>query len=204
MVKIKSKNILVLVVEIEGNDTEAIKENLEDIFNKKFFTSNSGMPFLIQPKGEVKEEVIQEVTAFLTQKGLKPLMQSPKGERKSTPARVDLEEVKSSSVLVVNRNLRSGQVVEHAGDILIIGDVNPGAEVKATGNIIVMGALKGVAWAGYLGNTDAVIVALKMEPQQLRIANVFAAPESEEEKYSPGHPEVAKIEGDEIVIEPLV
>jgi len=205
MVNIKSKNLLVLVVEIEGNDVDRIKEELEEIFSKKFFSANSGMPFLIQTKNSVSPEVVDEVVDFLTEKGLKPLLKTPRVEsEKTSQVGLDIEKVKGSSVLVVNRNLRAGQVIEHAGDVLIIGDVNPGAEVRATGNIIVMGALKGVAWAGYLGNTDAVIVALKMEPQQLRIANIFAAADNEEERKSPGHPEVAKIKGGEIVIEPLV
>jgi septum site-determining protein MinC len=78
------------------------------------------------------------------------------------------------------------------------------AEVRASGNIIVMGALRGTAWAGYLGDTNSVIVALKMQPQQLRIANIFAAPDEEEKNKGADYPEVAKVENNEIVIEPLV
>ena len=67
--------------------------------------------------------------------------------------------------------VRSGQVVEVAGDILIVGDVNPGGRVLAGGNIYILGSLKGIAHAGHSGNREAVIVASKMTPSQLRIAS---------------------------------
>ncbi|KUP06961.1 septum formation inhibitor [Bacillus coahuilensis m2-6] len=66
--------------------------------------------------------------------------------------------------------IRSGQVLEVPGDLLLIGDVNPGGTVLAGGNIYIMGALKGIAHAGYAGSNSAVIVASKMVPNQLRIA----------------------------------
>lgn len=67
--------------------------------------------------------------------------------------------------------IRSGQVVEVPGDLLIIGDVNPGGTVKALGNLYVLGSLKGIAHAGYMGSREAVIVASQMTPSQLRIAD---------------------------------
>ncbi|MFD2681435.1 septum site-determining protein MinC [Bacillus seohaeanensis] len=66
--------------------------------------------------------------------------------------------------------IRSGQIVEVPGDVLIVGDVNPGGRVLAGGNIYILGVLKGIAHAGYYGNTKSVIVAAKMIPSQLRIA----------------------------------
>jgi septum site-determining protein MinC len=66
--------------------------------------------------------------------------------------------------------VRSGQIVEVPGDVLIVGDVNPGGKVLAGGNIYILGVLKGIAHAGYYGNTESVIVAAKMIPSQLRIA----------------------------------
>lgn len=70
----------------------------------------------------------------------------------------------------VARIVRSGQVLEVAGDLLLIGDVNPGGTVIAGGNIFIMGALKGIAHAGANGNKDAVISASVMTPSQLRIS----------------------------------
>jgi septum site-determining protein MinC len=67
------------------------------------------------------------------------------------------------SLKVVNKTLRSGQRIEHDGDVLIIGDVNPDAYVIASGNIIVMGTLRGIAHAGARGDETAVVMALKVK-----------------------------------------
>lgn len=79
--------------------------------------------------------------------------------------------------------IRSGQVVEVTGDILIVGDVNPGGKVLAGGNIYILGSLKGIAHAGCNGSQQSVIVASKMLPSQLRIADSLnRAPDRMEEE----------------------
>ncbi|SDZ03892.1 septum site-determining protein MinC [Evansella caseinilytica] len=75
--------------------------------------------------------------------------------------------------------VRSGQVIETTGDLLLIGDVNPGATVRATGSIYIMGKLRGMAHAGYDGKKQAVICASSMLPTQLRIADVIRTPPEE-------------------------
>lgn len=85
------------------------------------------------------------------------------------------DEIKS-----INRIVRSGQVLEVTGDLLLIGDVNPGGKVISTGNIYIMGQLNGVAHAGSGGDNQAVIVASYMKPSQLRIADYISrAPDYE-------------------------
>lgn len=90
-------------------------------------------------------------------------------------------EIKSKDEVVpVTRIVRSGQILKVSGDLLLIGDVNPGGTVIAGGNIFVMGALKGIAHAGCSGNNQAVIVASSMKPSQLRISDsLFRAPDTE-------------------------
>ncbi len=70
-------------------------------------------------------------------------------------------------------SLRNGQRLEFEGSLVLLGDVNPGAEVKATGNIIVLGQLRGIAHAGCNGLSDAFIAAIHMTPVQLRIADII-------------------------------
>lgn len=90
---------------------------------------------------------------------------------------IDEQEITSFTTIV-----RSGQILEVDGDLLLIGDVNPGATVRAGGNIYIMGALKGVAHAGYHGRRDAVIIASFMIPSQLRIHDCISrAPDHYEE-----------------------
>jgi septum site-determining protein MinC len=78
------------------------------------------------------------------------------------------------SALWVDRTLRSGVRIEYAGNVVIVGDVNPGAEVIAGGSVIVWGRLRGVVHAGAQGNTDTTVRALDLSPTQLRIANEIA------------------------------
>lgn len=91
----------------------------------------------------------------------------------ATPA-VDSTETAVSSVLYLKQTLRAGQAVSHQGHLVIVGDVNPGAEVAAEGDITVWGAMRGVAHAGMNGNTHSEIRALKLSPIQIRIAHAIA------------------------------
>ncbi len=77
--------------------------------------------------------------------------------------------------LVVHRGtLRSGDQLQIKGTVLVLGDVNPGARVSATGHVLVWGRLRGTAHAGCSGDTAARIVALQLRPLQLRIAEMVA------------------------------
>jgi septum site-determining protein MinC len=69
--------------------------------------------------------------------------------------------------------VRSGVILDHAGNLIVIGDVNPGAEVRAQGNIVILGRLRGIAHAG-IGREHGFILALRLEPQQLRIGRLAA------------------------------
>ncbi|MBM7713447.1 septum site-determining protein MinC [Siminovitchia sp. FSL H7-0308] len=82
--------------------------------------------------------------------------------------------IESQEVTSVATIVRSGQILEVPGDLLLVGDVNPGGTVRAGGNIFIMGALKGIAHAGYTGRNEAVIVASFMTPSQLRISDCIS------------------------------
>ena len=97
--------------------------------------------------------------------------------------------------------VRSGEYIESAGDLLILGDVNPGAKVSAEGNVIVWGRLLGIAHAGSKGNSSATISALQLRPLQIRIAKKIAR--GPKEKPQIGLAEQASIDSEEIVISPL-
>lgn len=104
------------------------------------------------------------------------------------------------STLMVRKNLRSGQTIFHEGTVIILGDVNPGAEVIASGHIFVLGHLRGIAHAGAQGDRKAIVFASRLQPTQLRIANLITrAPD--EEVLLPSEPEIAQIKNDIVVIE---
>ena len=106
--------------------------------------------------------------------------------------------------LIVRQTCRSGMTMASPGNIVIIGNVNPGAEVIAQHDIIVVGVLRGNAHAGAGGDASAVIMALALEPKQLRIANLLGLPPTVDEpsERSKFAPEVAYIDSNRIVIEP--
>jgi septum site-determining protein MinC len=86
--------------------------------------------------------------------------------------------------------LRGGQTLHHSGNIVVVGDVNPGAEVIATGDILVFGRLAGIAHAGAGGDESARIYAVDLAATQLRIATFIAADQDEKRRTTPV-PEVA-------------
>ncbi len=96
--------------------------------------------------------------------------------------------------------LRSGEHLEAPGDLLLLGDVNPGAKISAGGDVMVWGRLRGVAHAGKPSNSDARIVALELRPLQLRIAEKIAR--GPQEKTEPGLAEEALLSSDQIIIQP--
>ncbi|MDY6877707.1 MAG: septum site-determining protein MinC [Chloroflexota bacterium] len=102
--------------------------------------------------------------------------------------------------MVVRRTLRSGQSLRCPSHVVVIGDVNPGAEVVAGGDIVVWGRVRGVVHAGALGDEDAVICALDLAPTQLRIAGLIAR--SPEEQRRKPVPEMASMREGRIVAVP--
>lgn len=97
--------------------------------------------------------------------------------------------------------VRSGQLLSYDGNIVIVGDVNPGAEVIAQGNILIMGALRGMVHAGCTGNERAIVACLNMQPVQLRIANVITRSPDDTLRKGVIMPEIAFIKDDIIYIE---
>lgn len=110
------------------------------------------------------------------------------------------EPLPEQQALFVRQTLRSGQKIQHPGDVTLVGDVNPGGEIVAGGSIVVWGAIRGMAHAGAFGDENAVICALELQPAQLRIAGYIGR--APEQRGRAVHPEVARIEEGRIVADP--
>lgn len=103
-------------------------------------------------------------------------------------------------------NLRSGQVLDVETSIIVIGDVKAGAKVVSKGNVIILGSLNGTVYAGSTGNSNAFVIALDMNPMQIKIADVIArAPDQPAKPKKKNNPEtkIAFLEDGNIYIEPL-
>ncbi len=107
------------------------------------------------------------------------------------------------AVLYLRRSLRSGQKEVCEGDVVLVGDVNQGAEIVAGRDVLVFGALRGVVHAGYPDNTDAVVIALKLVPLQLRIGPFIARAGEGEGQRRALQPGIARVQGERIVVEPF-
>lgn len=99
--------------------------------------------------------------------------------------------------------LRSGASLEVENSVIIIGDVNNGARVVSKGNIIVLGTLRGNAFAGACGNNNSFVVALDMRPTQIRIADTIARSPDKPVKEIDKEAKIAFLEDGNIYIEPL-
>ena len=104
--------------------------------------------------------------------GLATRLGKPRPDRTTQPLETTLHG--GEGAIVVRRTLRSGYSLQHSGHVVVIGDVNPGAEIIACGDVIVWGHLRGMVHAGAEGNDDAVVCALDLAPTQLRIGGLIA------------------------------
>lgn len=136
----------------------------------------------------ISESPTTEKTAQLL--GLATRISKPRPEEGRKFAVEDLGE---ETALFLHRTLRSGTRIEFAGHVVILGDVNPGAEIVAEGNVMVWGRLRGTVHAGVKGNRKAVICALDLSPMQLRIAEEISAALRPQENP---RPEIVRINND--------
>lgn len=186
---------------------EALSQQLErgaDFFHGAHLTIDIGA----RPLSEAELAALLEI---MQRHGLQPgqlATSTPEGRQAARavglgtrpalrPAATPPERDADSALLVV-RTLRSGQILRHHGHLTIVGDVNPGAEIIAGGHVVVWGRLRGRVHAGALGDTTAIVAALEFVPSLVQIADKL----SQAPDQRPQGPEVARIEGDRIVVEP--
>ena len=161
---------------------DEVSQALDNIFGE-----NTSIETPVQELTESAEtaENIQETNTELDEDDISPIVESSeeieeKIEQQEVKEESDEEiaalknEAESLPTLYLRKTIRSGQSISSDGNLIVIGDVNPGAEIIAKGDITVWGILGGIAHAGSDGNKYARIRALKLNPVQIRIGEVFA------------------------------
>jgi septum site-determining protein MinC len=128
--------------------------------------------------------------------GLATKLSPPISDQMSKPGETHLYD--GEATVLVRRTLRSGYSLQHPGHVVVIGDVNPGAEIVAGGNVIVWGRLRGVVHAGAEGDEYAIVCALDLSPVQLRIAGHIALTPQRRGKPQP---EIARLQENRVVAE---
>ena len=175
-----------------GEILEAKTEDIQDALDNIYTT-------------EVKLESILESEQKENEEGTisaEEVRQAVLNEEKYTESDFEIDHF---STTYIKQTLRSGQIVNYDGNVVIIGDCHPGSEVIASGDITVWGILSGIAHAGAKGNERARVRALKMNAIQLRIANCYARkPDGMNtifpERTSTFTPEEARVVNGEMVI----
>jgi septum site-determining protein MinC len=142
----------------------------------------------------ISESSTTEKTAQLL--GLATRVSKPRPEELQS---LDARNVPEETALFVNRTVRSGTRIEFPGTIVVLGDVNPGAEIVVGGSIIVWGRLRGAAHGGSSGDRDSVVCALDLVPVRLQIAGETLSVPSDKVG---GNAEMALIREQGIVVEP--
>ncbi|MGF1537987.1 MAG: septum site-determining protein MinC [Elainellaceae cyanobacterium] len=130
-----------------------------------------------------RQTAVAAATAGYSVEQHEPVAHLSQGKKEQAASPVD--------ALYVETTVRSGIEIRHSGSVIVMGDVNPGGAVVADGDVIIWGTLRGVAQAGAAGNDKCRVMALRMEPTQIRIASAVArSPETPPEEF---HPEVAHV-----------
>ena len=141
----------------------------------------------------VSESPTTEKTAQLL--GLATRVSKPRPEEEHS---FDPRSISDETALFVNKTLRSGTRVEFGGHVVVVGDVNPGAEIVADGSVVVWGRLRGSVAAGAKGNEEAVVCALDLFPTRLQLGDLAF---STVERKETAKPEMAIVRNGMIVIE---
>lgn len=180
-----NKNGIVVVLD-ENIEFEELKRNLVEKFTSasKFFEkANMAIAFEGRHLSDSEERELLDVIANETELNIVCVIDNNEQRqdyfKKAVEAKLQTkteepEAVSHNDGLFYKGTLRSGQVIESEGSVIVLGDVNPGGKVVAKGNVVVLGCLKGNIFAGCAGDEDAFVIALEMNPMQIQIGSVIA------------------------------
>ena len=208
---IKCNKYGLIVILDENLPFEELIKDVEDKFKEsaKFF-KNAKMAMTIRGRSLTQAEEKQVVETIVDSCGLHILciIDEDRKEELLFHQAVDkaMEEKDAEDGWFYRGTLRSGQVLESEHSIVIIGDVNPGANVTSKGNIVVLGSLRGIAYAGATGDRNCFVAALVMKPIQVKIADKMArsaiTKRVDDAEYKLD-PKIAYVKEDHIYVKPI-
>ena len=176
----QKKDQISLKIHEQASNEEIIKELKKKIPELKKLYGEEKTPILVTGK-VLKNKEIEEIEKLITGTiNVKIEFDSPKDLGLYSIKKTFENEIQNSDTMFHKGALRSGQKLEYEGSIVLMGDLNGGAEITAGENIAVVGVLRGVAHAGAKGNKKAIITAASIEAPQLRIANIVKEMEKED------------------------
>ena len=179
--------------------------------NKKFFgrakavVTFSGRELTSNEESELIKILIDETGVAVREKSKAKAKEPDKAKRREDVIAeiYDRHDAGADSAFFHTGSLRSGQAINYKGSVVVVGDVNPGGEIIAEGNIIVLGAVKGMVHAGCGGDAGRFVFALKFIPTQLRIADIIAYIPPEFNKKGKDGASYAYVENKQIFIKQM-
>lgn len=193
----KGLNLIINLLEFSSTEelVEALKNKLEPL--KSFYSGNAvyvtTYPIRLKDDERIVLEKVLYDTIALTSVNFE------ESNRKEDLPQV-FNGVEEGNTKFITKSMRGGQMVDFKGNVVVIGDVHIGAEIFAEGNIVILGQLKGRAFAGTSGNDKAFVAAIKLTPSLLSIAGTFGRPAQSETNF----PEVARLLDNNIYVEPYI
>ena len=195
------KNQVVIKIDENVEQKEIISDLKKKILELKNLYKDDKTPILITGK-ILKNREMDEIQSIIKRFIDVPIeFDSPKVLGLHGIKRTFYKEVATSETKFHKGSLRSGQKIEFEGSLVIIGDVNAGAEVVAGENIIVLGNLRGLAHAGAKGNKDAIIEAVEIDAAQIRIADKVKEIEREDNNIKKVKTSAYINDKDELILE---
>ncbi len=174
------------------------KSIVEDVIENAGLFVESLEPYNdhIKPARKPAEEVKQEITETESVENIQKIEESEASKEIVSPVSSDSLEKSASArcdTQFVYGTMRSGKSVKFPGNIIVIGDVNPGAEIVAEGNVVVMGKMLGFVHAGSAGNDQAIVIANILKPTQIRISKYISVPPNDDDTVYSLVPEKAYV-----------
>lgn len=207
-VVLKGNKYGIVVVLDENAEFEDIKASISEKFKEsaRFFGSES-MAITFEGKKLSDSEQVELLTIVndTTDLNIVCIMDndSKREEQFKRTVEAKLEDMTTGVGQFYRGTLRSGQVLESDRSVIILGDVNPGAKIISAGNIVILGALKGNVYAGANGDEASFVVALDMNPVQIRIGDTIARCSDKPKKLHKPETKIAYVDGGNIYIDPL-
>ncbi|SHK71527.1 septum site-determining protein MinC [Desulforamulus aeronauticus] len=211
-VSIKGTRHGLLILLDKERDFEDIKQNLyKKMDSARGFFKGAEFAFYQEPEENEQKQALEQICmeyGLIHQPDIRTkIISNPSTtsspETSSVPQQNSIaaseEKSNQTDTLLVKRSLRSGQKVHYPGHVVVLGDIHPGAEVVAYGNVLVMGSCRGVVHAGADGNKYARVVAHRLSPSQLRIGSSIACAPADSLEGAP-YPEIAYLSPDSQII----
>ena len=185
-----------------GNFEEMLDALIEKLSKGKKFYKGSTLCITTKLSSLTEKDVESLKVVLFEEIGIKDIVFEDKDIKDKESESKIFNGVYEGRTKFIRKTVRGGQCIDFQGNIVIVGDVNSGAEVYAGGNIIVLGSIKGNVYAGVGGNRKAIIAAFALQPEILKIGDIITISPDDFEK--PKYPEVAKVKDDAIIVEPYL